>query len=166
MKDIAAIREDAHKKALELLETFNEVKQSPMYRAYDLRLNMDFLVLACESCFIDIARHQDFHEISVPDNHKRAAFIFKWLSRTRPIWASGPGEGKGGAIRLHINSYFALLGALGELDVNMKVFAPSNIAQHIIYSGTYRDISAETWALIFCTLERLFPANAQAIQTI
>lgn len=156
---IKAIREAAGRKANELSEIFAEVQKSVAPESIALSMHSLFLADACEACFIDLERHKDFHRIDIADRHKRAAFIFKWLARIRPISVSAYKKGKGAGKAVHINAYFALLAALGELNVNMRKFAPTPIAQHIIYAASYREINAESWALTFCLLEMLFPAS-------
>lgn len=156
---INSIREAADNKSNELSEFFAEIQESVAPESIGLTLNTLFLADACESCFIDLERHKDFHGLDIADRHKRAAFLFKWLAKMRPInvstYKKGPGKGK--AIR--INAYFALLSALGELKIDMRRFAPTKIAQHAIYAASYRDIHAESWALTFCLLEMAFPAS-------
>lgn len=137
------IRQLSREKFIAMLETYNKMQDSPLFQNHALTINTNFLAHACESCFVDLDRHKDFHGMDLPDNHKRAAFLFKWVSHMRTVWATGPGSGIARAITLHVNSYYALLGALSELNVDMRTFAPSDVSQHIIYAATYRDLNPE-----------------------
>ena len=56
------------------------------------------------------------------------------------------------------SGYFALLGALGELHVDMAAFSKSPEAKAILYTSLYRDILPESWAITFCLLEKAYPA--------
>lgn len=154
--NVERIRQLSEEKFIAMLATFNKIKKSPLFKNHELTLNPNFLVHACESCFVDLARHKDFHGMPLPDNHKRAAFLFKWVAAMRPLWATGKSSGMARAITLHANSYFALLGALAELNVDMTKFAPSEASQHVIYSATYRHLNPETWALLFFLIEQQF----------
>lgn len=156
---IEAIHEAARAQALDLSELFSLVQESVRPDKTELSLNMLFLLDACESSLIDLERHKEFHQIALEDRHKRAAFLFKWLAHMRPVNVAAYQQGKGVGKIVRINSYFALLAALGELDVDMDSFAPTKIAQNMIYAGAYRDIDPPVWALTFCLLEQTFPAQ-------
>lgn len=160
--DMAFIHRQARAKALELSDFFDEVQESLRPEKIEVTLNTLFLSDACESCFIDMERHKSFHRIETPDRHKRAAFIFKWLARIRPINVAAFIRVRGNGKVARINAYFALLCALGELNVDMAAFSRTKVAMHIIYSAAYRDINPETWALVFCLLERQFPKSANS----
>lgn len=152
-----AIRKQAEEKAQDLREFFFEVKKNLSDQKIETAINPLFLTDACESTFIDLERHKDFHRLEIADRHKRGAFLFKWLSRIRPItllaYKQGPGAGKA----IHVNGWFALMAALGELNVDVHQFAYGKLSHHMIYTASYRDIHAESWALTFCLLESQFP---------
>lgn len=154
---IKSICRIAGKKAEDLSEFFADVQRSLVLKSIHTSLNPLFLMDACESCYIDLERHKDFHGLDIADRHKRAAFLFKWLARKRPINLSAYKQGPGAGLAIHVNAYFALMAALGELDINVHKFAPTKISQNIIYAASYRDINAESWALTFCLLEKVFP---------
>lgn len=156
---LEAIHEQARDKALDLSCFFSKLQESVAPENASLTLNMLFLLDACESSLIDLERHKEFHQIDLEDKHKRAAFLFKWLAHMRPVNVTGCPKGKGVGKIVRINAYFALLAALGELDVDMNSFAPSKIAQNMIYAGAYRDINPAIWALTFCLLEKTYPAT-------
>lgn len=154
---IKSIREVAQEKADDLLEFFYNVQKTLSPQKIAATINPLFLTNACISCFIDLERHSDFHKLEIADRHKKAAFLFKWLAKARPIalQAYKPGSGAGKAI--HVNAYY---GGIGRLDIDVHEFAKdTKIVPHIIYAGAYRDINAESWALTFCLLEKTFPVS-------
>lgn len=154
---IKTIRKAAKEKADDLQEFFYEVKKTLVPDGIGTTINTLFLTDACESYFIDLERHRDFHRLDIADRHKRAAFLFKWLARIRPINLSAYKQGPGAGKAIHVNAYFALMAALGELNVDVHKLAQTAAVQHFIYAASYRDIHAESWALTFCLLEMAFP---------
>lgn len=139
-----AIRKQAEEKAEDLREFFFAVQKTLSVQKIETALNPLFLTDACESTFIDLERYRDFHRLEIADRHKRGAFLFKWLAKIRPItllaYQQGPGAGKA----IHVNGWFALMAALGELNANVFQFSNSKLSQHMIYTVTYRDIQAES----------------------
>ena len=156
---LKSIRKTAQENAFDLLKFFYEVRRSLEAQSIGASVNPLFLASACESCLIDLERHRDFHRLDIADRHKRAAFLFKWLSKMRPINLLAHRLGPGAGRAVHVNGYFALMAALGELEIDVHKFAPTPMVQHIVYAASYRDINAENWALTFCLLEMLFPAS-------
>lgn len=157
---VIARRNRAKQLATRLARTFNMLEQSPPFQ--DKRrivLCMSKLYHACISYEIDIERWKPFHDILIPDNHKRAAFIFKWLSKMQPIQLLSCIGTDAAPYELGANGYFAMLGALGELHVDMKEFSVSPEAKVIYYTAMYREIIPESWAIIFCLLEKAYPAK-------
>lgn len=152
-----AIRKQAEEKAEDLREFFFEVKKTLSDQKIETAINPLFLTDACESTFIDLERHRDFHRLEIADRHKRGAFLFKWLAKIRPITLLTYQHGSGAGKAIHVNGWFALMAALGELNANVYQFADSRLSQHMIYTATYRDIHAENWALTFYLLESQFP---------
>lgn len=149
----------AYQRAARLARLFNMMEQNPPFQnAHRIVLSMPVLFQGCISYEIDMERWMQFHSISVPDKHKRAALIFKWLAKSQPIKLLTTYSVQATPFELGSNAYFAILGALGELDVNMNTFAVSPEAKAIYYSAMYRDISAESWAITFCLLEKAYPA--------
>lgn len=140
---------------------FNMIERNPPFQNQRrIVLSMPILYHACISYEFDLERWAPFHCITIPDNHKRAAFLFKWLSKLRPIKPlSGQHSSAATSWELQANAYFALAGALGELRVNMRNFAESPEAKAILYTSTYRDILPESWAITFCLLEKAYPAR-------
>lgn len=113
----------------------------------------------CISFWEDIIRLQAYHPINLPDRHKYAAFIFKWISKSRPIKLKPNCKSLGRPeIYMHINAMFAFSCAFGFLNCQK----PSSVEfDCIAYSGTFREIHPEQWALLFHFMEKANP-NPQA----
>lgn len=155
------IHTEARARANELSAFFSEIQKSVEPEKAVLRLNMLFLMDACESSLIDLERHKDFHRITLEDRHKRAGFLFKWLTHMRPVYVAALRQGPGVDKIARINAYFALLAALGELELDVAAFArEKKVVQNMLYAGTYRDINPTIWALNFCLLEKAYPLQA------
>ena len=150
------IREAAEEEALDLMEFFTKVNRTLAKKKIAASINPLFLADACESCFIDLERHKDFHRLEIADRHKMAAFLFKWLAKVRPIAISAYEQGPNADYALHVNAYFALMVALGELNMDIHEFALTPVYKHMIYSASYRNINAQNWAITFCLLEASF----------
>lgn len=150
------IRQRAWEEALTLLEFFTSMNGTLAQKKISASINPLYLADACESCFIDLERHKDFHRLDIADRHKMAAFLFKWLAKARPIAISAYVPGPNANYALHVNAYFALMAALGELNINIHEFAAAPVYQQMIYAASYREINAQNWAMTFCLLEASF----------
>ncbi len=149
-----------------LVRMFNMMEYNPPFQnRRRIVLCMPTLYHACISCMIDLERWSPFHCITIPDNHKRAAFIFRWLSKLRPVQLLSCLGTECAKEELIAPAYFALLGALGELDINMDKFANSPETKAILYTSMYRDILPESWAITFCLLEKAYPDKAEEKRT-
>lgn len=153
---LKSIRKTACEEALDLMEFFTVVHRTLAKHRINASINPLFLADACESCFIDLERHKDFHRLDIADRHKMAAFLFKWLAKVRPIAISSYVTDTNADYALHINSYFALMAALGELNMDIYDFESTPVYKHIIYAASYREINAQNWAITFCLLEASF----------
>lgn len=152
--------ESSKELALSLAGLFTSIRQSPLYRTANLRLDTVTLMHACEAYQADLDRHAVFHGIDCPDGHKRAAFLFKWICKFRPVGFISP-TGVPPEALLYVNAWFALAAALGNLNVDSTALRKSTLVPYIVYSGTYRPITPEAWAIIFCLLELQFCKRGQ-----
>lgn len=152
----AGVFDRAEENTRYLTTTYNKMIKSPTYQPDPkIFLSMPLLMHACISYEIDIMRWIPFHDIKIPNKFKRAGFIFKWISRMHPVRSIvAPGCERPSEIAA--NSYFALLGAIGELDINMEEFGKSEEIKEILYSSSYRDIQPSCWATTFSLLEKAF----------
>lgn len=152
--------ENSEELALSLLGLFTSISRSPLFRSANLRLNTVTLAHACETYCADLIRHANFHGIDRPDAHKRAAFLFKWICKFRPVLFASPSDIPPEAL-VNVNSWFALAAALGNFSIDTFKLRESTIVPYIIYSGTYRNINPESWAIIFCMLELHFSKSGK-----
>lgn len=149
--------ESSEELTLSLMGLFHKISQSPLYENGHLHLNTLALAHACDACLSDLGAYCAFHEISEPDAHKRSAFIFRSLCRFRPLYPDSPLVSVPPEALLHLNSYFALAAALGNLDVDAAKLYESSLIPYVVYEGTYSDIKPDTWAMIFFMMEKVFP---------
>jgi len=156
------VTEESLKRAPELMGTLGllyfKLRNSKLMAEANICLDEAALAHACNAFFEDIFRVEAFHPVNPADNHKKAAHIFKWISRLRPVHPeeNNPTTLKGGAIIA--NGMFAMLCAFSFLNIN--AFTPSYSERaHIIYSSMYRDIDPREWAMIFYQLEKRHPAT-------
>lgn len=155
----AEILASARELAEILISGYNKMQRSyPYANKGHIALSLPLLMHACISCEVDIKRWLPFHNIRIPKSFKRAAFQFKWIAKmrpVRPIIAAGnetPSE-------MAANSYFALLAALGALNIDMEKFADSEEIKELLYAATYRDIQPANMAITFSLLEKAFPCK-------
>lgn len=146
--------------ALSLCGLFGKITRSPMYRNAHLLLNTLALANACDACTEDLGKYCAFHGIGEPDAHKKSAFIFKWICRFRPVYSRSPYSGIAPEALLHVNSWFALAAAMGNLDVDAGKLYESPLVPYIVSAGTYTEIKPRTWAMIFFMMECSFGKKA------
>ena len=154
------VTEESLKRAPELMKTLGllyfKLRDSKLMKEANIFLDEAALAHACSAFFADIFRIEAFHAVNPADNHKKAAHIFRWISRFRPVRPkeNSPTSLKGSTIIA--NAMFAVLCAFSFL--NIKAFTPSSSERdHIIYSSIYRDIDPRDWAMIFYQLEMRHP---------
>lgn len=142
---------------------FSRFAAAPPYQGRgSIVLSVPLLTHACMSAIIDLERLSSFHGIRMPDNHKKAAFIFKWISRLGPVKPLSDYSATLEKHELFANAAFSAICALSHLDADMDAIAGSPEFPAMVYCSMYRDIVPETWALTFYLIERLHPAGAGA----
>lgn len=140
-----------------LVSAYNKMQRSFPYNGKGhIALSLPLLMHACVSCELDIKRWLPFHNIKIPKSFKRAAFQFKWIAKMRPVRPVGA-TGTETPAEMAVNSYFALLAALGALNIDMEKFADSEEIKELLYAATYREIQAANMAITFSLLEKAFP---------
>ena len=142
--------------ALSLCGLFTKVCPSLLFRGAGLLMNTLALANACEACVHDLGYHCRAHNISEPNDPKKAAFLFKWICKFRPIYPRSPLPKIPPDALLHVNSWFALVAALGNLDVDPVKLYKSPLVPYIVSAGTYTPINPETWAILFFMMECTF----------
>lgn len=134
--------------AKELRDLFKErfVCKPPFQSSSNIHLNEDLLLQATISYYVDLYRVMGFHEIDEVDNHKQAAYLFKWLTKLRPIKAVIDHTPNLKYSETYANSFFAYLCAKMYLDIGSLA---TQELQYVLYSASHRDIHPEEWAGIF-----------------
>jgi len=105
---------------------------------------------AVESYLHDLDRMKDFHNITIEDRHKRAAFTMLWIVRTHPVQLHT--DANMTEALLLINEIFAIHAGLAHLNI-----APSSISntymRNLVYILHYRPVSGELLASAMYLLE-------------
>jgi len=159
------VTKEALKRAQALMKTLGwhyfKLRDSKLMDRVDLFLDEAALAHACSAFYADIFRVEAFHSVNPTDDHKKAAHIFRWISRFRPVRPkeNSPTSLKGAAVIA--NGMFAMLCAFTFLNIN--AFTPSQSERdHIVYTSMYRDIDPREWAMIFYQLEMRHPEKPQS----
>lgn len=148
----ALISEDAKKDLRRYVymaeEIFNE------WQAYrrGLCLCKSRLLIAITSMWHDKERMKSFHEITVPDRFKDAAFLTYWFNKVHPVQTTCEYvEGKHIEAKLLANAEFALACALARMKVRIG-YIDKIFYRNILYTLTYRYVSPEHLALTYTAL--------------
>ncbi|MDR0867644.1 MAG: hypothetical protein LBP75_04095 [Planctomycetota bacterium] len=150
--------------------------QISIYSAYfdrpDWKLNYRLLREAIEHYLCDISRLSAFRSI-IPDRHKKAAYLMKWLVKIRPIYfpiqKSQPENGLPAYSRqqLESNDRFAIYCGLSELSSFPRLLAlrppqngnddnpVANTLRNLIYLFHHHPIDAEFLASELYLLDEL-----------
>lgn len=142
--------------AKRLVKTFSLMKFS-LFQGRGIVLNEATLIRATISFWEDILRVKAYHPIDRAEKHKKAAYIFKWISKFRPVKPLVDHPDKLTNAEMNANPMYAWLCASGYLKCKRDL--PEEETKLIIYFSTYRDIHPDEWTLIFAYLERLYPEN-------
>ena len=151
-----AIPGEANRLGLSLAHRLNdfyykEFIGSPCFSGMRVVLSPADLLEATTAYAIDLLRIVAFHPINEIDNHKLAAYLFKWLCKLRPVRLVVDATGKFENRELYANACFSFLCAKRYLDIGN--FLPKNELEYILYSATHRDIHPEEWAGMFYFME-------------
>jgi hypothetical protein len=142
--------------ARKLHDSWKKFYRLPPYQERGLYMNYSCLSQAAISCSEDMLRIKSYQELEHGDRHKLAAYLFKWLSRMRPIKPVTDNNADLEEKYLFANAYFALSCAQSVLECSD--FGDEEI-KYIRYSSTFRDIHAREWSMIFYLLEKCYPAT-------
>lgn len=142
--------------AKRLSKVFSQMKQR-LFREEPITLNYATLLRATISFWEDILRVKAYHPIDRAEKHKKAAYIFKWIAKMRPVKPLVDHPDRLRNAEMNANAIFAFLCACGYLKC--KKILPKEEIQRILYSATYRDVHPDEWTIIFDYLERLYPAQ-------
>lgn len=155
-----ALPEEAQRCGQELAKRLTEVfikMKAKHFQCRGIVLNEATLLRATISFWEDILRVKAYHPIDRAEKHKKAAYIFKWITKMRPVKPLVDHAAELSAPELNANAIFAFLCACGYLKCEN---VPKDEIRRILYSATYRDVHPDEWTIIFDYLERLYPAQA------
>lgn len=142
-----------------LARTFIKMK-AKHFQGHGIVLNEATLMRAAISFWEDILRVKAYHPINRADKSKKAAYLFKWIAKMRPVKPLVDHPERLTNAEINANALFAFLCACGYLKCRKAL--PKEELHRIIYSATYRDIHPDEWAIIFEYLERVYPARTKA----
>ncbi len=115
-------------------------------------LQEELLFHAVDSYFCDLERMKAFHNIENGDQHKRAAFTAKWLTKIRPIQTN-----VGGTLTkasMLVNEMYAIHAAVHHLDVDTFLI-PDELVRNLLYTLHNRELEGEVLATLFYTIETI-----------
>jgi hypothetical protein len=141
-----------------LYKCWKKFYNQPPFHGRSLVINYASLAQAAVAFWEDILRFKSYHTIVYSDEHKRAAHIFKWISRMRPIkiLVDSCSISEIEEPYLRANAFFALACAMSFLKCDD--FSQEE-TKYIIYASMFRDIHAREWSMIFYLLEKQHPSN-------
>jgi hypothetical protein len=151
--------------AKRLAEAYRKMEAGPPFHGTGIALNQATLLRATVSFWEDILRVKAYHPIEQADRYKKAAYIFKWIAKMRPV---KPVVDHPNDIRpqdMNANAIFAVLCACGYLGLDTAVI-PEEEFKRLRYSATYREINADEWATIFFQLKKLCLIRRYSIDRI
>lgn len=147
-------RNDLEKKmTVRLTKVFYLMKSQLLQNRY-VTINEATLARACTSFWEDILRVKAYHPINRAEKHKKAAYIFKWIAKMRPVKPIVDHVDALTNEEMDANALYAFLCASGYL--NMHLVLQKHELKYIFYSATYRDIHPDEWILTFDYMERIY----------
>jgi hypothetical protein len=151
------VREQARRKFKTISVTFDFLKKNQWEpEGIDgLHLNEEILWVACVSYAHDLRRLSDFHSITIPDDPKKACYLVKWITRTRPIqFQATPLGSKPTKMRLFANELLALRVALGMLKFSPNILSEDTF-ELLLYTLKYRHFDEGSFLPFFKVLKSI-----------
>lgn len=96
-----------------------------------IELNLRLLRHCVESYYCDLYRSKTFHRIDYADQHKRAAYTIKWISKLRPIQLSN--QANNTTALFLMNDYYALYAGAQHLNAPVDRISPTYL-RNLIYT--------------------------------
>lgn len=134
---------------------YNAIKQKGYF--CNSHINSALLFNAIESYYTDIQRTKCFHDITLSDEHKKAAFSIKWLIKFRPIQLSATCDNGTITIKdILINEIFAIFIGLTLLDIDFNDLPnlSDKFLNNIFYTLHFREIDGMVLSTIMYLLQR------------
>ena len=149
------IEEKTLKRFDSLLEMFQTFLDEEIF-SENVYLNQGLLYKAVYSYFVDLQRTKCFHNISFADQHKKAAFTMKWLSKVKPIQIKHTVQvDQIDEETLQANEWFALVAGISFLDLSIDSL-PDHYINNILYILQYRDVECLVLSSKMYLLEKSF----------
>lgn len=117
-----------------------------------ITINPAILYSTVTSYFLDLERAKDFHETTLANAYRQAAFTMKWLVRLRPINDTNV-DGR----FLLANEKFSLAVAFALLGVD-PASVDKALYAHLLYSLRYRVMDEGALIAVFMALKPHSPA--------
>ena len=110
----------------------------------------------------DVERMQNYHGIKHKDDIKRAAFMVKWILRTRPVFSNNH-NGHGYSDKLVLaNEMFAVFAALSVLEWPVLILSEV-IWKNCYYTLHYRNFEEGLFMLFLQAIRPTTPGAATAV---
>ena len=113
-----------------------------------VHVNPAILYAVAASYFFDIHRAKSFHDTTLANECRQAAFTVKWLVRFRPVLDVNP-HGR----FLFVNEKFALAVAFALLRIDPDT-VDADLYAHLLYSLRYRHLDEGALIAVFLALRQ------------
>ncbi|MBC2696710.1 MAG: hypothetical protein HF982_15825 [Desulfobacteraceae bacterium] len=138
-----------------LIDMFQKFKEDNIFND-SLYLNEALLYNAVYSYFIDLQRTKCFHNIPFADQHKKAAYTMKWITKVKPIQIKHTVDiDKIDEECMQANELFAFIAGISFLDVDLNKL-PDHFINNILYILQYRDVECLVLSSKMYLIERSF----------
>lgn len=142
------------------IKVYDSLKTSKQFGPYfkGTYMNEGILYLAVTSAVHDLNRLSEYHDIQVPDRHKRAGFLAHRLVKHKPIQIKSDGEKADVDIGLMYiaSEVFAIYAAVLHLKgIPKQPFPLTKMEfQALVYTLFYRNVDGSSLAIIFHFIEQ------------
>jgi hypothetical protein len=125
---------------------FDRFVESGGYKG--LNINLGALHVAVKSWHDDLYRYRKYHKIAYPNKHKQAAFLMRWITKTKPIFpavgqtAILPHQDYSAQKYLTVNESFAVALGLRLMGIDVDMLE-SHVVGKLIYDFYYRSVNAK-----------------------
>lgn len=122
---------------------------------------------AVMNALADMNRMVEFHfdngggPDDLPDNHKYAAFMAKWIAQFRPVSFSAKSPDVETPELYQLNAYFAVYVFSSFLDAVL----PEEVVESLVYTFHYRDVSPQVLSILAFACEDACK-NRAAVETL
>ena len=142
------------------IQVYDSLRASKQFAPYfkGAYMNKAILYLAVKSTVHDLDRLSEYHDIKIPDRHKRAGFLAHRLAKHKPIQIKDDGEKADVDIGLMYiaSEVFAIYAAALHLKgIPKQPFPLTKMEfQALVYTLLYRNVDGSSLAIIFHFIEQ------------